>query len=111
MTIALPVGLLLVMAAEQLLHIGRDGISVPDDLDVVSVVLGAASATGAIGLIAGRRIGWLLALSIVGWLLVASLAQWWLGAPSYLGMALATGSALLVTSPEMRTAYRGLVEE
>jgi hypothetical protein len=111
MTIALPVGLLLAMAAERLLQVDPDGISIRQDPSVVSVVLGAASAAAAIGLVAGRRIGWLLALSIVGWVLAASLAQWWLGSPSFLGMALATASALLVTSPEMRAAYGGVVDE
>lgn len=74
--------------------------------EVVSqLVFGSLSVLAAFALLARRRLGWLLAVSIVGWHLAAMLVLWWTGTPNYLSMALVALAALLVTSLDMRRAY------
>lgn len=72
---------------------------------VIELTLGAMAIIAALALIAGRRIGWILALSIVGWDLAALIVLWWVGSPNFLSMALVALSAALITSPDMRTLF------
>ena len=99
-----PVLLLLINGAVTLVEVidaqgslGRDA--------VIPVAFGGLSILAAVALLARRRLGWLLAVSIIGWHLAGTLALWWLGRPDYLTMALVALSAVLVTSPDMRRAH------
>ena len=101
--IGLPVLLLLVNGVATLVEVRAT--SAPSIREIVPITFGALSIVAALALLARRRLGWLLAVSIVGWHLAATLALWWVGTPEYLPMALVTLSAVLVTSPDMRRAY------
>ena len=105
LTIALPVALLAATGVAFLWPLTLPGVTFPMDLVTAPVVFGSLSLLAGVALLAGRRIGWLLALSIVGWELAASLVLWWSGQPQPLGMALTTLSAALLTSPEMRALH------
>jgi len=103
--IGLPVLLLLVNGIATLIEVrAMSGATIGE---VVPITFGALSIMAALALLARRRLGWLLAVSIVGWHLAATLALWWVGTPDYLPMALVALSAVLVTSPDMRRAYTG----
>ena len=101
--VALPAVLLLAKAASEVLEAVNSRAA--GESSTISIALAGLSFVAASGLIGGRRIGWLLALSIVGWGLVVYLARWWVGTPNFVGMALLTVSAFLITSPEMRRAF------
>lgn len=75
---------------------------------VLTVTLAALSIVAALLLLAGGRLGWLLAVAVIGGDLAGEIALWWVGLPDYTAMALLTLCAFLVTSPEMR---REFVEE
>ena len=101
--IGLPVLLLLVNGIATLIEVRA--LPAATIREVVPITFGALSIVAAVALLARRRLGWLLAVSIVGWHLAATLALWWVGTPEYLPMALVALSAILVTSPDMRRAY------
>jgi hypothetical protein len=105
LVIALPVTLLAATGVASLLRLTRPGLDIPMDLVTAPIVLGMLSLFAAVALLAGHRLGWLLALSIVGWDLAASLVLWWSGQPQPVGMALTALSAALLTSPEMRALH------
>lgn len=74
---------------------------------ILPLAVATLSLVAALALLAGRRIGWLLALSIVGWDLAVSLARWWVGTADFVSMALLALSALLITSRDMRATFAG----
>ena len=47
-----------------------------------------------------------MAMSLSGWNVGYFLVLWWIGVPFYLGMALAVIIVFLLSSREMRHAYR-----
>ena len=103
--IALPVALLVakaVVAIADALPLGTGGAL---SRSLIEIGLASASLFAAAALVAGRRIGWLLALWIVGWDLVVLLVRWWLGEPSYVVLALAAVVAFLLTTRDMQVAY------
>ena len=72
---------------------------------VVELVFAALALVAALGLIARRHVGWLIALTIVGWDLVLSIVSWLQGTPNYLVMALLAATAALITSSDMRRLF------
>jgi hypothetical protein len=102
--IAPPVVLLLAGGLATIIEV-RETSSAPVAEAVIQLVFGSLSVLAAFALLARRRLGWLLAVSIVGWHLAATLVLWWTGTPNYLSMALVALAAILVTSPDMRRAY------
>jgi hypothetical protein len=52
------------------------------------------------------RFGWILAMSLAGWNVGYFLVLWWIGQPGYVGMTLAVVIVFLLSSTEMRRAYR-----
>jgi hypothetical protein len=81
------------------------GLEPTDAGAILLAVLGASSLLAALALLAGRRLGWLLALSVLGWDLTTGLVLWWQGTANYAAMALSTVSALALTAPVMRRLY------
>ena len=77
---------------------------------LLPLAIASLSLVAALALLAGRRIGWLLALSIVGWDLAVSLARWWVGTADFVSMALLALSALLITSRDMVAAFTSRME-
>jgi hypothetical protein len=100
-----PALLLAISGAAGLAELARTAPSVPDEATFWSVATAALSIVAALGLVGGRRLGWLLALSIVGWDLAVSLARWWVGSPEYFSLALLAASAWLITSAATRRLY------
>jgi hypothetical protein len=70
------------------------------------LVLGALDLLAVPLLLAGRRVGWVLAVTLTGWHLFFRLLQVWTGDDAYLGLALGAMAAFLLNSREMRAAYR-----
>lgn len=105
LTIALPVALLLIKTASYGAALFGPGYRGIGDLASLTAVLALLSLLAAAALMAGHRIGWLLALTFVGWELATSLVLWWNGQPEYLSMGLTAAAAVLLTSPEMRALH------
>jgi hypothetical protein len=103
--IALPVVLLIVKAIAALADVGPLGDELTWRRSFIDIGLAVISLGAAVGLVAGLRIGWLLALWIVGWDLVLAVARWWLGEPNYAVMILAALVAFLLTTRDMQVAY------
>ncbi len=72
---------------------------------VIELTFAALAVIAAVGLLARRHIGWLLALTIVGWDLAVSIVLWWRGVPDYLSMALLVVTAAFITSKDMRRLF------
>ena len=72
---------------------------------VVELTFAVLAVVAALGLLARRHVGWLIALTIVGWDLAASLVQWARGSPDYLSMLLLVITAALITSADMRRLF------
>jgi hypothetical protein len=98
-----PAILLLLKGAAQLAALVP--IRLGDQPVIVPSALAALSILAALALLGGRRLGWLLALSIVGWDLGVSLLRWWLGRPDYVALGLLALTALLITSSPLRALY------
>lgn len=72
---------------------------------IVELTFAVLALVAALGLLARRRIGWLLALTIVGWDLALGIVLWWRGMPNYLTLALLVLTAALITSKDMRRLF------
>ena len=70
-----------------------------------SYVLAALNYVAAFALATGRRVGWIVALSLGGWNVAYFIFLWVIGRPAYAGMALAVVIVFLLNSDEMRRAY------
>ena len=70
-----------------------------------SYLLTALNYIAAIALATGRRMGWIVALSLGGWNVAYFLFLWAIGRPAYAGMALAVVIVFLLNTDEMRRAY------
>ena len=103
--IALPVVLLAAKAAVALSDVGPLGDELTWRRSFIEIGIAVISLAAAVALLAGRRIGWLLALWIVGWDLVVALARWWVGEPNYAILLLAALVAFLLTTRDMQVAY------
>jgi hypothetical protein len=100
--------ILLVQAAFQLLTawttfrlFGRPGRA-PE----IATIFAVLNLVATVGLVSGRRFGWIMAMSLSGWNVGYYLVLWWIGIPFYLGMALAVLIVFLLSSRDMRHAYR-----
>jgi hypothetical protein len=103
--IGLPVVLLLGKGVNTLVQLGLTDAT-PERFWLV-VGFAALSIVAALLLLAGGRVGWLLAMGVLGWDLAVSLGLWWFGTPDYVAMALLALCAFLITTPEMRAAHAG----
>jgi hypothetical protein len=72
----------------------------------IATILAVLNLVATVGLVSGRRFGWIMAMSLSGWNVGYFLVLWWIGVPFYLGMALAVIIVFLLSSREMRHAYR-----
>jgi hypothetical protein len=70
-----------------------------------SYLLAALNYVAAVALATGRRIGWIVALSLGGWNVAYFLFLWFIGRPAYPGMVLAVIIVFLLNTEEMRRAY------
>src|SRR6187402_2362819 len=73
---------------------------------VVAILFAVLNLLATVGLVSGMRFGWILAMSLAGWNVGYFLVLWWIGQPGYVGMALAVVVVFLLSSREMRRAYR-----
>ena len=73
---------------------------------VGAIVFAVLNLIATVGLVSGMRFGWILAMSLAGWNVGYFLVLWWIGDPAWLGMALAVVIVFLLSSREMRRAYR-----
>ncbi len=72
----------------------------------LAILFAVLNLIATVGLVSGMRFGWILAMSLAGWNVGYFLVLWWIGEPAYLGMALAVVIVFLLSSREMRRAYR-----
>lgn len=72
----------------------------------VAVIFAILNLLATVGLASAMRFGWILAMSLAGWNVGYFLVLWWIGQPAYIGMALAVVIVFLLSSREMRRAYR-----
>lgn len=105
LVVLIPVLLLLLKGSTELVRVSEIWSGWTDIPSVVALVLGVLSLSAAGALLARRRFGWLVALSILGWDLAGSLALWWSGHPNFIGMTALTVAAFLITSSEMRAMF------
>ena len=70
-----------------------------------SYILAALNYVAALALATGRRMGWIVALSLGGWNVAYFIFLWAIGRPAYAGMALAVFIVFLLNTEEMRRAY------
>lgn len=73
---------------------------------VVAILFAVLNLMATVGLVSGMRFGWILAMSLAGWNVGYFLVLWWIGEPAWLGMTLAVVIVFLLSSREMRRAYR-----
>ena len=73
---------------------------------VVAILFAVLNLLATVGLVSGMRFGWILAMSLAGWNVGYFLVLWWIGQPGYVGMTLAVVIVFLLSSNEMRHAYR-----
>jgi hypothetical protein len=72
----------------------------------IATIFAVLNLVATVGLVSGRRFGWILAMSLSGWNVGYYLVLWWIGLPFYLGMALAVLIVFLLSTRDMRHAYR-----
>ena len=72
----------------------------------LAIVFAILNLLATVGLVSGMRFGWILAMSLAGWNVGYFLVLWWIGDPAYIGMAFAVVIVFLLSSREMRRAYR-----
>ena len=72
----------------------------------VAIVFAVLNLIATVGLVSGMRFGWILAMSLAGWNVGYFLVLWWIGEPAWLGMTLAVVIVFLLSSREVRRAYR-----
>jgi hypothetical protein len=72
----------------------------------VAIIFAVLNLVATVGLVSGMRFGWILAMSLAGWNVGYFLVLWWIGQPAWLGMALAVVIVFLLSSRDMRRAYR-----
>lgn len=70
-----------------------------------SYLLAGLNYIAAVALATGRRVGWIVALSLGGWNVAYFLFLWVIGRPAYAGMALGVVIVFLLNTEEMRRAY------
>ena len=73
---------------------------------VIAVLFAVLNLVATVGLVSGMRFGWILAMSLAGWNVGYFLVLWWIGEPGYVGMTFAVVIVFLLSSREMRRAYR-----
>ncbi len=103
--VGIPVVLLFAKGVNILVQLALD--TTPPDRVGVVIGLGVLSMVAALALLAGGRLGWLLAMGVLGLDLAGEIGLWWFGTPDYVAMSLLALCAILVTSPEMRAANMG----
>jgi hypothetical protein len=104
--VGLPVALLFAKGAVSLIQL-ITADQLPDRI-VITAAMAVLSILAALLLLAGGRIGWLLAVLLVGGDLAGELVLWWFGVPDYRSMALLALCAVLLTTRDMRAAHVGL---
>jgi hypothetical protein len=72
----------------------------------VATIFAVLNLVATVGLVSGRRFGWIMAMSLSGWNVGYYLVLWWIGFPFYAAMALAVLIVFLLSTREMRHAYR-----
>lgn len=72
----------------------------------LAILFAFLNLVATVGLVSGMRFGWILAMSLAGWNVGYFLVLWWIGQPGYVGMTLAVVIVFLLSSTEMRRAYR-----
>jgi hypothetical protein len=72
----------------------------------LAILFAVLNLVATVGLVSGMRFGWILAMSLAGWNVGYFLVLWWIGQPGYVGMTLAVVIVFLLSSTEMRRAYR-----
>jgi hypothetical protein len=72
----------------------------------VAILFAVLNLVASVGLVSGMRLGWILAMSLAGWNVGYFLVLWWIGEPAWIGMTLAVVIVFLLSSREMRRAYR-----
>jgi len=75
-------------------------------LPAVAVIFAVLNLIATVGLVSGMRFGWILAMSLAGWNVGYFLVLWWIGEEAWLGMTFAVVIVFLLSSREMRRAYR-----
>jgi hypothetical protein len=72
---------------------------------VPALIIGALDLAVIPLLLAGRRVGWVLAVSLAGWHLLYRLLQLLGGQDVHLALATVAAVAFLLHTPEMRAVY------
>lgn len=72
---------------------------------VPALVIGALDLAVIPLLLAGRRVGWVLAVSLAGWHLLYRLLQVFGGQDAHVALATVAAVAFLLHTPEMRAVY------
>jgi hypothetical protein len=100
--------ILLLEASYQVLSALVDlrGFGVHTRAPALAIVFGVLNLIATVGLVSGMRFGWILAMVLAGWNVGYFLVVWWIGDPAWLGMAFAVVIVFLLSSREMRRAYR-----
>lgn len=105
LVVLVPALLLLLKGSTELGRVAEIWSGWTDIPSVLALTLGVLSLSAVVALLARRRLGWLVALSVLGWDLAGSLALWWAGHPNFIGMTALTLAAFLITSSDMRAMY------
>ena len=100
--------ILLVQAAVQVLSAVVDlrDLGIHTRAPALAIVFAILNLIASVGLVSQMRFGWILAMSLAGWNVGYYLMLWWTGDPAWLGMLLAVAIVFLLSSREMRRAYR-----
>ena len=72
----------------------------------LALLFAVLNLVATVGLVSGMRFGWILAMSLAGWNVGYFLVVWLIGEPAWLGMTFAVLIVFLLSSREMRRAYR-----
>ena len=78
----------------------------PARIPEIATVFAVLNLVATVGLVSGRRFGWIMAMSLSGWNVAYYMVLWWIGAPFYIGMALSVLIVFLLSTRDMRHAYR-----
>ena len=82
------------------------GLGVHTRAPMLAIAFAVLNLVATVGLVSGMRFGWILAMSLAGWNVGYFLVLWWIGQPAWVGMAFAVVIVFLLSSREMRRAYR-----
>lgn len=78
---------------------------------IVGGVLVAASILAGLGMLAGRRSGWIGAIVLSGLSLAFALGAWWDGHPVYVSMVINVVAVFYLNQREVRAAYDRPVDD